>query len=160
MRAGSLVKPSKQVPTLLIVSLLVVLVISQTPVSAIDPVPSDLNTGPYVDQIVYKVIAYQDQRIIALQAGEIVMHNSFFDPQYLPQLSADPDIDIFSAMRNGYGHITINCRDYPLNISGLRRAFAFAFDKTRDRIIFSSFASFSPKQILSLRLMENKWGSC
>jgi len=59
------------------------------------------------------------------------MDNSFFDPVYLPQLDADPDIDIFSALRNGYGHITINCRDYPLNISGLRRAFAFAFDKER-----------------------------
>ncbi|MHA2045366.1 MAG: ABC transporter substrate-binding protein, partial [Candidatus Thorarchaeota archaeon] len=46
-------------------------------------------------------------------------------------LDADPDISIFSALRNGYGHITINCRDYPLNISAFRRAFAFAFDKTR-----------------------------
>ncbi|TFG31789.1 hypothetical protein EU528_05170 [Candidatus Thorarchaeota archaeon] len=96
---------------------------------AID-VPSDLNVGPYVDAIVYKVINNQDQRILALQAGEIEMDNSFFDPVYLPQLAADPDIDIFSALRNGYGHITINCRDAPLNESVLRRAFAFAFDKT------------------------------
>ena len=92
--------------------------------------PADLNVGPYVDTLVYKVIANQDQRILALQAGEIEMDNSFFDPVYLPQLAADPDIDIFSALRNGYGHITINCRDAPLNESVLRRAFAFAFDKT------------------------------
>jgi ABC-type transport system substrate-binding protein len=93
-------------------------------------VPSDLNVGPYVDTIVYKVIANQDQRILALQAGEIEMDNSFFDPVHLDTLAADPDIDIFSALRNGYGHITINCRDAPLNESVLRRAFAFAFDKT------------------------------
>ncbi|MBN2228855.1 MAG: hypothetical protein JW779_04605 [Candidatus Thorarchaeota archaeon] len=98
--------------------------------TAVD-VPADLNYGPYVDKIVYKVISNQDQRILALQSGEIEMDNSFFDPVHLPTLDADPDIDIFSAIRNGYGHITINCRDYPLNISGLRRAFAFAFDKTR-----------------------------
>jgi len=61
-------------------------------------VPSDINAGPYVDTIVYKVIANQDQRILALQAGEIEMDNSFFDPVYLPQLDADPDIDIFSAL--------------------------------------------------------------
>jgi len=96
---------------------------------AID-VPSDLNVGPYVDTIVYKVINNQDQRILALQAGEIEMDNSFFDPVHLDTLAADPDIDIFSALRNGYGHITINCRDAPLNESVLRRAFAFAFDKT------------------------------
>jgi ABC-type transport system substrate-binding protein len=93
-------------------------------------VPSDLNVGPYVDTIVYKVIANQDQRILALQAGEIEMDNSFFDPVHLPTLAADPDIDINSALRNGYGHITINCRDAPLNESVLRRAFAYAFDKT------------------------------
>jgi ABC-type transport system substrate-binding protein len=93
-------------------------------------VPSDLNVGPFVDTLVYKVIANQDQRILALQAGEIEMDNSFFDPVHLPTLAADPDIEIFEALRNGYGHITINCRDAPLNESVLRRAFAFAFDKT------------------------------
>ncbi|TFG98234.1 hypothetical protein E4H12_06695, partial [Candidatus Thorarchaeota archaeon] len=131
MQARWCSKPSKQVYTLLIMSLLAILIVSQTPVSAIDSVPTDLNVGPFVDKIVYKVITNQDQRILALQAGEIEMDNSFFDPTYLTQLAADPDIDIYSALRNGYGHITINCRDYPLNISGLRRAFAFAYDKQR-----------------------------
>ncbi|TFG07853.1 hypothetical protein EU522_00325, partial [Candidatus Thorarchaeota archaeon] len=88
------------------------------------------NSGPYVDKIVYKVMYNQDDRIAALQSGEIEMDNSFFDPVHLPTLAANPDIDIFSALRNGYGHITINTRDYPLNISALRRAFAFSFDKT------------------------------
>ena len=70
-------------------------------------------------------------RILALQTGTIDMDTSFFDPVHLTQLDEEPDIDIFEAYRNGYGHITINCAKYPLNISGLRRAFAFAFDKTR-----------------------------
>ena len=46
-------------------------------------------------------------------------------------LTADPDISIYEGLRNGYGQLAINCEKYPLNISGLRRAFAFAFDKTR-----------------------------
>jgi ABC-type transport system substrate-binding protein len=96
------------------------------------PVPKDLNVGPFVDSLEYQVIADQDQRILALQAGKIEMDTGFFNPVHLPTLScADPDIDIFSAARNGYGQITINCAKYPLNISGFRRAFAFAFDKTR-----------------------------
>jgi len=113
-----------------LVGLLVMLMISQTPVSAIDPPPSDLNVGPYVDKLVYKVIENEDQRILALQAGEIEVDTEMFPPEYLPTLFEDSDIDIYSALRNGYGAITINCERYPLNISGLRRAFAFAFDKT------------------------------
>ncbi len=96
-------------------------------------IPSDLSVGPYVDKIVYKVIANQDQRILALQSGQIEMDNSFFDPSYVDQLEADPDITVFSTIRNGYGHFTINCRDGgdgALADSVVRRAFAFAFDKT------------------------------
>jgi ABC-type transport system substrate-binding protein len=94
------------------------------------PVPEDLNVGPFVSSLEYRVIQNQDQRILAIQAGEVEMDTSFFDPVYLPVFE-EPDIDIFSALRNGYGHITINCLKYPLNISGFRRAFAYSFDKTR-----------------------------
>jgi ABC-type transport system substrate-binding protein len=113
------------------VAVFVLMAVSPALVADAVTVPDQLNVGPYVDKIVFKVIANQDQRILALQAGEIEFDNSFFDPVHLPTLDADPDIDIFSALRFGYGHITINCRDYPLNISGFRKAFAFAFDKTR-----------------------------
>ena len=119
----------KRIIAFTLATVFVFMAVSPALVIAVD-VPSDLNVGPYVDKIVFKVINNQDQRILALQAGEIEMDNAFFDPVHLPTLDADPDIDIFSALRNGYGHITINCRDYPLNISGFRRAFAFAFDKT------------------------------
>ena len=94
-------------------------------------IPSDLNQGPYVDKIVYKVITNQDTRILALQAGTIEMDNSFFDPVHYETLDTDPDISIFDALRFGYGHITINCDKFPLNMSVFRRAFAFAFDKYR-----------------------------
>ena len=59
------------------------------------------------------------------------MDISFFDPNYFSLLDADPAIDIYQCPRNGYGHITINCQKYPLNITSLRRAFAFAFNKTK-----------------------------
>ena len=119
-----------QTLAILLMSILVVLVVSQTPVSAIDPTPQDLHVGPYIDKLVYTIIPSQDQRVTALQAGEIELDTGFLDPSYLSTLDLDPDINLYSAMRNGYGQITINTRDYPLSISGLRRAFAFAFDKT------------------------------
>jgi len=111
--------------------LLAVFLTSPTDVQGLESSYSNLSTGPYVDEVIFRVIANQDQRVLALLSGEIEMDNSFFDPVFLPELDADPDIDIYTSIRNGYGHITINCERYPLNISGFRRAFAFAFDKTR-----------------------------
>ncbi|MFW9834085.1 MAG: ABC transporter substrate-binding protein, partial [Candidatus Thorarchaeota archaeon] len=91
---------------------------------------NELKQGPFIDKIVYDVIANQDQRILELQNGEIEMDTSFFDPVYLPTIEADSEIDVHTTLRNGYGHLTINCQKYPLNISGLRRAMAYAIDKT------------------------------
>ncbi len=112
-----------------LIALFVPLMISPDPSVALSQLPVTLNVGPYVDKIVYKVIYDQNQKLLALQAGEIDMDLGFFDPAHLSVLDADPDIDIYGALRNGYGHITINCEKYPLNISGFRRAFAYAFDK-------------------------------
>jgi len=95
--------------------------------SASDP----MQRGPYVDEVIFKVIENTDQRALALQAGDIEIAYVLSDRDHLQILESDPDIDIYRGSRNHYGFITINCRDYPLNISGLRRAFAFAFDKTR-----------------------------
>ena len=120
---------SRRIISLLIMSALLLPLTSGLFVYAQEDVTPSLRTGPYIDTIVYKVIANQDQRIIALQGGDIEMDTSFFDPVHLPALSVDPEVDVFTAVRNGYGHYTINCAKYPLNISGLRRAFAFAFDK-------------------------------
>ncbi|MGY5878853.1 MAG: ABC transporter substrate-binding protein [Candidatus Thorarchaeota archaeon] len=103
------------------------------PVDALE-VPSDINVGPYVDKVILKVIKNQDQKITALLSGEVDFIAEWVDPNYIPMLEERPDISMFSTLRNGYGHITINCRKYPLNISGFRKAFAYAFDKTRVRI--------------------------
>jgi len=95
------------------------------------PVPAGLSQGPYVDKLVYQVIEEDDTRVLAMQAGTIDLDESFFPPTYYDSLDADPNIAIFSAIRNGYGHITINCRDWPMNETIFRQAFAYAFDKER-----------------------------
>lgn len=83
----------------------------------------------------------QDERFLALQSGQIEMDIGAFDPVHYTALDDDEDISILKQAINSYGHITINCDKYPLNISGLRRAFAFAFDKTRiAEDLFDGFA--------------------
>jgi len=84
--------------------------------------------GPYVDAIDFQII-YQDQKILDLQSGSIHMDSSYLFPAYFQAIEEDPDIEVYNSTRNGYGHISINCAKYPLNISGFRRAFAFAYDK-------------------------------
>ena len=89
------------------------------------------NSGPYVDEIVYNFMQTSDEIVLALMNDEIDMSGRMIDPNHLDTLIADPDIEVDTRLRNGYGHITINCQKYPFNISAFRRAFAFAFDKTR-----------------------------
>lgn len=121
----------KSFTAMTIVCILSIVVIYGTnEVTAYYPMPGDLNVGPYIDEIEFDVISNQIDRILALQAGTIEMDTSFFDSSYYDTLNSDPNIAVYEALRNGYGHITINCRDYPLNISALRRAFAYAYDKT------------------------------
>ncbi|MFW9768384.1 MAG: ABC transporter substrate-binding protein [Candidatus Thorarchaeota archaeon] len=102
-------------------------------VNAALPVPpGDMNVGPWVDKVVYKVIIGDDQVILALQGGVVDIHDGFFDPDQYALLDADPNLNVVDdVLRNGYGHIKINTRDPPGNWTAFRRAFAFAFDKTR-----------------------------
>jgi len=114
--------------------------------------PNDLCTGPYVDKVVFKVTPTNP--ILALQANELELAYATADPRYIPDFDADPDISYRQILRNGYGHITINCAKYPLNISGFRRAFAYAFDTTY--ITTEIFDGFSRKHD-SLVPYTNPW---
>ena len=115
-------------------SILVVIFILMaiSPALAADAVDisNDLNVGPYVDKVVFKVIDDPDQKILSLLSGDIEFDTGFHTPDIIPMFLDYPDISIYTALRYGYGHITINCGKYPLNISGFRKAFAYAFDKT------------------------------
>jgi ABC-type transport system substrate-binding protein len=108
-------------------------IFSLSPLQVTGALSEALQQGPYVNEVVFKVIENLPQRVLALQEGEIDLDTSFFNPLSLPLLMEDPDITTTLTLRNGYGHLTINCDSYPLNISAFRRAFAFAFDKNRVR---------------------------
>ena len=72
-------------------------------VDAID-VPSDINIGPYVDKVVFKIIG---DRFLSLLAGEIDLIDGFFSPEEYEKLDEDPDISFFTPLRNGYGHLGV-----------------------------------------------------
>lgn len=94
--------------TLHIAAILVIVSFSGVQIASCQIELDSLVTGPYIDEVVFRVIPNQDQRIIALQSGEIEMDNSFIDPVHLPILNADPDISMFQGVRNGYDQFIIN----------------------------------------------------
>lgn len=106
------------------------------------------NSGAYVDKVVYHLISGSDERLLSLQAGAIDAIQGAFSPIHLDTMEMDPDIGVYNHPRNRYGQIRINCRDYPLNISGLRRAFAFAFDKTQMTPEFLNYPTFVHDSII------------
>ncbi|MFW9911497.1 MAG: ABC transporter substrate-binding protein [Candidatus Thorarchaeota archaeon] len=91
------------------------------------------NSGPFVDQLVYKILSSQDEEILALQNDEIDVIGSQIDPIYLDMLDEDPHISTVGVVGNGYGQLVINTAKYPLNITPFRRALAFALDKNSIR---------------------------
>jgi len=91
-------------------------------------------SGAFLDKVVYEVISGgESSEIASLQSGTVDVLYNTLDDVNKDTLDADSDIGLYHMYQMGYGHLTINCRDYPLNISGLRRAFAYAYDKTSIR---------------------------
>lgn len=105
------------------------IILFQIPLVVCIDIPEDIRYGPFIDRAVYKVIITDDQRALALEAGAIDI-GSIHQSQ-VSTIDANLDIDILECLRNGHYCITINCSEYPLNISGFRRAFAFAFNKIK-----------------------------
>ena len=112
--------------------MLILLTISTTPsfTTAIASYPDYV--GPFVDEVVYKVIESQEEEVLALLNDEIDLIGSIMDTKLLETLeSSYADIDVEGTLRNSYGYLLIKTNKYPLNITYFRRAFAFALDKER-----------------------------
>ncbi len=102
-------------------------------VNVINSVPAETEnpcSGPYVDKITYQVCETENAAVLELNGGEVHAIRYPISPSSVSSLEANPDIEIHSIPEDGYAYIDINCQKYPLNISGLRQAFAYAFDKT------------------------------
>ncbi|MCK5301633.1 MAG: hypothetical protein KAJ96_00705 [Candidatus Thorarchaeota archaeon] len=92
-------------------------------------IPGGPKNGPYIDKLVFRVIEEEAAAVLALQNDVIDMMGDMVDPQYLEILEEAANIDTARVQRNGFGFMTINTAKYPLNITALRRAMAFATDK-------------------------------
>ena len=113
---------------LLVALIIVLLGVPQVPVMA-QSFDTLLKSGPFVDKLVFNVIAQDEQQVLALMNDEIDLIGDTIDPSFMESLEAAENIETSTTFRNGYGFFTINCAKYPFNITAFRRAMAFAFDK-------------------------------
>ena len=121
--------------TIIVILIITGALLIAVPTTSAD-LPDTIDNGPYIDNIGYKVIPFSDWRRLALLAGEIEMDSTYIDPwfedpSHIAALTADPDIDIAESLKYGYTYVSFNCDIYPVNITGFRRAFAFALDKNK-----------------------------
>ncbi|MHA1908722.1 MAG: ABC transporter substrate-binding protein, partial [Candidatus Thorarchaeota archaeon] len=116
---------SKRVLAMAMVAAFLLMAVSPV-FSSAQTLPGHYKSGPYLDKLVFDVITQEDQRVIALQDGDIDLIDDQLDPSFLETLVEAENVDVFHKVRQGYGYVEINCQKYPLNITALRRAIAFA----------------------------------
>ncbi len=107
------------------------IIINPSQFVTVSPESDSLLSGAYVDKVLYRYMGPPDQTVSALEAGTIDTLYGYINPMHEDTLKLESDIELHYRIQNGYRQIAINCHEYPLNISGLRRAFAYAFNKTR-----------------------------
>jgi ABC-type transport system substrate-binding protein len=100
----------------------------------------DIQNGPNIDTVVYKHVD-SDRWTYSILNNEIDLIVGSFSPEELTFLYTDPSIELYTQPGNGYWCIDINCLYSPMNYSSFRRAFAYAFDKTR--VTTEIFGNFS-----------------
>ncbi|MHA2350990.1 MAG: ABC transporter substrate-binding protein [Candidatus Thorarchaeota archaeon] len=117
----------RRLTVLLFVAALTIIPISVTSQSVQDR----FKAGPFVDNLVFNVFYSYDAQVLALQNDDIDIIDDYLNLEQYFALESSENIETVSALKNGYGYVMFNTAKYPLNITALRRAIAFALDKER-----------------------------
>jgi len=95
------------------------------------PVTLQVENGPFVDTIVYKVFGNKQVAIQALIAGDI---DYIYNPVGLTageaeQLKGQKDIKVVSNPQLGFRYLAFNMRKFPMNVKEFRQAIAALIDR-------------------------------
>jgi ABC-type transport system substrate-binding protein len=84
-----------------------------------------------VDRITFIVYPSEDiaQALLSLQSGAIYSYDERIPYQSVPELEANPAIEVTSELGKIYRQFTLNCARFPTNITGYRRALAHSLNK-------------------------------
>ena len=99
-----------------------------TPVRASWTYPSGFDPhGGYIDQWIWSL--HYEHQAWGLQSGLIDGINEPLHPDDMSALEMLPDIEIHTGPSLRFRYCQFNCQQFPTNITGYRRAIAYAFDK-------------------------------
>lgn len=95
------------------------------------PVALDLNIGPFVDRIIYRIYDDPAKAIAALQRGEI---DFLLNPSGLPinsqrRLQNSPSVAVIINKPNSFRYLAFNVRREPMSYKEFRRAIAYLVDR-------------------------------
>jgi ABC-type transport system substrate-binding protein len=88
-------------------------------------------TGPWADELIFKIYLNQEAEYLALKSGEINVMDWQLPADKVPDARADPSIYTASYEDLGYYLIDINCQRWPTSDVHFRRALAHLVDKAR-----------------------------
>jgi len=120
-------KPTKSVKFLVII-LLMSLSLPSIPVMAEEKV---VKTGPWADDLFFKIYLNPEVEYLALKTGEINLMDWELPAEKVADALADPNIETASTADLGYYLIDINCQLWPTSNVHFRRALAHLVDKAR-----------------------------
>lgn len=91
----------------------------------------DLEYGPHVDKVLYKVYKNMSAAVLALQKGDIdFIHNpNGLEKGFADQLSGEEGVKIVKNQPNGWRYLTFNARKTPYDIINFRKAVSTLIDK-------------------------------
>ena len=107
--------------------LLIVLLLPMMPVMAQEAEV----TGPWADELIFKIYLNQEAEYLALKSGEINVMDWQLPADKVADARADPSIYTASYEDLGYYLIDINCQRWPTSDVHFRRALAHLVDKAR-----------------------------
>jgi len=114
----------------LLVLTVLLLISGATPFPVIAQGEAIPEQGPYLDGVTYDIIPNTATLMQAIQDNDIdILQAKLDDSIQLLTLDMAANIEIAKYDRNGYGQMVLNTAKYPLSITALRRAIAFACDK-------------------------------
>ncbi len=85
--------------------------------------------NPSVDEIVRPIVTSHGAMVSDLISGDIDVIGGMVTIDYESQLDSAENVATQRQLGNTYTQVLINCEKYPLNITALRRAIAYALDK-------------------------------
>ncbi|MHA1960396.1 MAG: ABC transporter substrate-binding protein [Candidatus Thorarchaeota archaeon] len=125
-------RPYVSLLVLCIVSLMVLSPICPVALAQSNPTGSEW-AGPYVDRIqlieFYEIDMTGGAQALVDGAADIMDHGAFHGSRNIFDTSP-AHLDYKEVLRYGYFTVNTNCRRWPLNISGVRRAISLALNKT------------------------------